>query len=312
MSQLRSRLICLVSLSLFASAFSQSDSCFADEETNYTQTMNIVYAETDGIGLVLHVFVPKGQRNGKGVVDVACGAFYSDRGKINDHKKAKFYDVMCGKGYVVFAIRPGSITKFSVPEMMVNLNKGVAWVVEHADEYKIDPNHLGLQGASAGGYLACLCAVAAEENSAAKNIKAVGVFFPVTDFANYGPFKIDARSDDRLGQMMRRLYFPKGVDDLSDEEIKKKIAKYSPNSRVTSAAPPFLFIHGDADFTVPLQQSKIMVESLKKANVPVELIIKPGGGHPWPTIAEEVKVMGDWFDKQMLAKTDSESKSESE
>ena len=32
--------------------------------------------------------------------------------------------------------------------------------------------------------------------------------------------------------------------------------------------------------------------------MPAELIIKKGGGHPWPTIHEEVQVMADWFDKQ--------------
>ena len=33
-----------------------------------------------------------------------------------------------------------------------------------------------------------------------------------------------------------------------------------------------------------------------------ELIVKEGGGHPWPTIHEEVAVMADWFDKQLAKK----------
>jgi S-formylglutathione hydrolase FrmB len=45
-----------------------------------------------------------------------------------------------------------------------------------------------------------------------------------------------------------------------------------------------------------------MVAALKQANVPVQLIVKPGGGHPWPTIHEEVQVLADWFDKQLLPK----------
>ncbi len=32
-----------------------------------------------------------------------------------------------------------------------------------------------------------------------------------------------------------------------------------------------------------------------------QLIVKEGGGHPWPTIHEEVAVMADWFDKQLEA-----------
>jgi hypothetical protein len=33
------------------------------------------------------------------------------------------------------------------------------------------------------------------------------------------------------------------------------------------------------------------------------LIVKPGGGHPWLTLSQEVKVMADWFDKQLAGKT---------
>jgi hypothetical protein len=32
------------------------------------------------------------------------------------------------------------------------------------------------------------------------------------------------------------------------------------------------------------------------------LIVKAGGGHPWPTIHEEVAVIADWFDKQLAGK----------
>jgi S-formylglutathione hydrolase FrmB len=43
-----------------------------------------------------------------------------------------------------------------------------------------------------------------------------------------------------------------------------------------------------------------MLAALEKAKVPAQLIIKPGGGHPWPTIHEEVQVMADWFAKQLI------------
>jgi len=42
-----------------------------------------------------------------------------------------------------------------------------------------------------------------------------------------------------------------------------------------------------------------MVEVLKAAGGTAELVIKKGGGHPWFTIYEEVKVIADWFDKQL-------------
>ena len=38
--------------------------------------------------------------------------------------------------------------------------------------------------------------------------------------------------------------------------------------------------------------------------MPAELIVKPGGGHPWLTIHEEVKVIADWFDGHLAATGD--------
>jgi dipeptidyl aminopeptidase/acylaminoacyl peptidase len=97
---------------------------------------------------------------------------------------------------------------------------------------------------------------------------------------------------------LRELLFPDGKDP-SEEEIKARATSISPARLVNHPSLPFLFIHGDADPIVPLQQSKKMVEAIKAAGGSAELIIKKGGGHPWFTIPEEVKLMADWFDKQL-------------
>ena len=133
----------------------------AAQEPTYVQHENVVYGEADGVGLVMDVFTPKGKGNGLGIVDVISGAWHSDRGKIRDHIRAQMFQILCGKGYTVFAIRPGSVTKFGVLEMLAHLNEGIRWVKGHADSYEIDPNRLGLMGTSAGGHLACLAAVTA-------------------------------------------------------------------------------------------------------------------------------------------------------
>jgi len=176
-------------------------------EGPYVQQQNIVYAEKHGVGLLLDVFTPTGQKNGRGIVDVASGAWHSDRGKIRDHEKAQVFRIMCGKGFTVFAVRPGSITKFSAPEMLDNLNAGIRWVKEHSAEYGIDPGQLGLMGASAGGHLASLAAVTA---GGATRVKAVAVFFPPTDFLDYGGKRLDQSPEGRMGELTRALAFPPG------------------------------------------------------------------------------------------------------
>jgi acetyl esterase/lipase len=124
------------------------------EDLVYEQVEDLVYGETNGIGLLMDVFTPTVPKNGLAIVDIASGAWHSDRGKIRDHKMARFYDVFCGKGYTVFAIRPGSRSKFTAEEMVNNVKTAIRWVKAHAGEYAIDPNRVGLAGASAGGHLA--------------------------------------------------------------------------------------------------------------------------------------------------------------
>jgi acetyl esterase/lipase len=284
-------------LSFILTGTAISSPAFAEDA--YKQTKNLVYAEVDGVGLVLDVFAPTGQSNGLGIVDVASGAFYSDRGKIEDHRRAKVYDIFCGKGYTVFAVRPGSITKFTLAEMGNNLKQGVVWVKAHADEYKIDPNKLGITGGSAGGHLASLVACTADDKS---SVKAAGVFFPPTDFLEYRGRKISADSTPEQLEQVRKFVILGGVGAASASELVEKLKAVSPALCVTDKAPPFLIIHGDADPVVPLAQSEKLLAALKAAGVPAELIIKKGGGHPWATIHEEVQVMADWFDKQLAAK----------
>jgi len=283
----------------------------AAEDAPFSQQENVVFGEEHGVGLLMDVFTPKGEKNGLGIIDVISGAWHSDRGKIRDHARAQTFEILCRKGYTVFAVRPGSITKFSAPEMLANLNQGIRWVKEHSKDYRIDADRLGLMGASAGGHLACLAAVTAKEptegarqsaKSVDTRVRAIAVFFPPTDFLDYGGKAINVRGDDRLGQLVRRLALPQGSIVESAEEITEKLTQISPARLVTPQAPPFLLIHGDADPVVPLQQSEVMLAALKKAGVPAELIVKQGGGHPWLTLHKEVQLVANWFDKQLVSK----------
>ena len=267
----------------------------------YEQKMDVVYGEVHGTGLLMDVFTPKGKTNGLAIIDVVSGAWYSDRGKLREHTLAQVYSILCSRGYTVFAIRPGSRTRYTAPEMDTHLKMGIRYVKQHATEYKIDPDRLGLTGASAGGHLATLAAVTPEEgNPNSKSpplrydtcVRAAAVFFPPTDFLDW---------NGKLGdiQTLGGLLFLSGAKGHSEEEIKERAGQISPARLVKPPTIPFLFFHGDADPVVPLQQSQKMVEAIKAAGGSAELIVKKGGGHPWMTLPEEVKIMADWFDQHL-------------
>jgi acetyl esterase/lipase len=269
----------------------------------YKQKENVVFAEAHGVGLLMDVFTPTGESNGLGIVDIASGAWYSDRGKIRDHKQAKMYDIYCGKGYTVFAVRPGSRTTFTAEHMVEHVKMGIRWVKAHANEYGIDPNRIGLTGASAGGHLAALTALQSEPGNPdardpiakqSTEVAAVGIFFPPTNFLVWGDGKPDL---NRLGAIL----FEGGINGRSEEEIEAQARAISPALQISGKTPPFIIWHGDADPLVPLQQSEFFVEQLKAADTDVEFYIKPGGAHPWMTIPEEVAHMSDWFDTKLGA-----------
>lgn len=274
----------------------------AAEGLPYVQKQDVVYGEVHGTGLLMDIFTPTGPANGLAIVDVVSGAWYSDRGKIRDHSLAQFYQVFCSRGYVVFAARPGSKTRYTASEMDEHVKQAIRYAKQHAAEYGVDPQRLGLTGASAGGHLATLAALTPKPaqpdaklmvDRHSTSVAAVAVFFPPTDFLEW-------QEGEKLDlKILGPLLFVGGTTGRTDEEIAAAAKAISPLHRVDKPTAPFLLIHGDADPLVPLSQSQKLVDAIRAAGGSAELIVKKGGGHPWLTIPIEVAVMADWFDKQL-------------
>lgn len=274
----------------------------AEDDLPYVQRKDVVFGEVHGTGLLMDIFTPKGKSNGLAIIDVVSGAWYSDRNKIRDHTIAQLYNIYCSRGYVVFAARPGSKTRYTAAEMDQHVKLAIRYAKEHAGEFGIDPLRLGITGASAGGHLATLAALTPVEAKAnPKNplerhdttVRAVGVFFPPTDLVDWD----NGQEPDM--KILAPLLFLNGADGRSADEIKKSARAVSPLHRVGKPTIPFLLIHGDADKVVPLSHSERLVAAIKSAGGSAELIVKAGGGHPWLTMSQEVRVMANWFDKQL-------------
>jgi acetyl esterase/lipase len=284
------------------------------EEAAFERTRDVIYGRKCGMALTMDVFCPKKQPNGAAIIAVVSGGWFSRAESINPALYAPFLE----RGYTVFAVVHGSQPKFTIPEILEDINRSVRFVRYHAKDYHIDSEKLGIIGASAGGHLSLMQGMAGDAGNpkaadpidrVSSRVQAVTAFFPPTDLLNYGEKgrEMLARSfqrpytaavDYKTFDKTKALYLPV-TDEKEQREISKRI---SPITHVTPDDPPTLLIHGDEDDLVPLQQSKIMFEKLKETGVPTELIVKKGAGHGWLNIHPDLVSCANWFDRYLLHK----------
>src|SRR5262249_10560382 len=148
---------------------------------------------------------------------------------------------------------------------------------------------------SAGGHLSLMLGTAGMPGDAeakdpvdrlSSRVQAVACFFPPTDFLNYGATGFTLLGGGSARGMRAPFDFQEYDDKMqafvtvTDRNRRLEIGRQvSPAYHVTADDPPTLIIHGDADRLVPLQQSRLIMEKFKEANVPCELIVKAGGAH---------------------------------
>lgn len=258
---------------------------------------DVIYQKKGGVALTFDVFRPA-KPNGIGVIFVVSGGWVSSHDSINPLVAKPLTD----KGITVFEVVHGSQPKYTVPEIEPQIQRAVRFIRFNAATYGIQPDKIAIVGGSAGGHLSLLTAGtgdAGDPNAAdpvdrtPSTINAVAAYFPPTDFANFG----------KTGQTvfeipMLRVFFPAwGVNDQTPKDkVSDLETKYSPIRYVTAKFPPTYLIHGDKDPLVPIQQSELFQDALKKMGVPVTLVVVPGAGHdPRLLVSPDADKLADWF-----------------
>jgi acetyl esterase/lipase len=279
------------------------------ENASYTHKADVIYGRKYGMALTMEVFQPKEHTNGVGIISVLSGGWYSNHP--DDPAKAR-QPILLERGYTVFAVNHGSQPKFSIPEILEDMNRAVRFIRSHATEYGIDPARIGITGGSAGGHLSLMQGVAGADGKPdakdpmdrlSSRVQAVACFYPPTDFLNYGkPGEVAVgrgilwNFSGAFGFTDYDPYWRRLVPITDDEKILEIGRKISPISHISSDDPPTLIIHGDKDWLVPIQQSETFIAKLKAAGVEAKLVVKPGAEHGWANMADDQKLIADWFD----------------
>lgn len=158
------------------------------------------------------------------------------------------------------------------PQPLLDVRAGIRWVREHADDYGIRADALGIWGSSAGGHLAALAGLlgsvpALDGEDAGDTDASVQA---VVD--GYGAGDLLAPDADNPPTRGLLGGAPADRAELATQASPARQA-------VASDVPPFLILHGAADDLVPASQSIALYDALAAAGADATLYLIEDFGH---------------------------------
>jgi acetyl esterase/lipase len=155
------------------------------------------------------------------------------------------------------------------PAQFQDVARAMRWVRAHADDYQLDAHRIGIMGSSAGGHLASTLlthfdaghanAIDAIERQSSRPDLGI-LCYPVISM---GEFTHHGSKNNLLGQNPS----PEMVELLSNE------------LQVTTNTPPCFIWTTFEDTVVPMENSMLFAEALRKNHVPFDLHVYQKGGH---------------------------------
>ncbi|UCF46413.1 MAG: alpha/beta hydrolase [Myxococcales bacterium] len=229
-------------------------------------TRDIVYRRVAGTVLKLDVVAPADGGAGRpAIMQIHGGSWVmGDKGE----QGWPLMSHLAANGWVCFNLNYRLSPGATFPDHLIDLKAGLAWIREHADEWGIDPDFIAVTGGSAGGHLAALMALTANDpeyqpgfEEADTSLQAAVPLYGVYDFTS-------RLGVNRLPFWYRRLesLIMKAFRDEEPEVFRRA----SPIDRIHSEAPPFFVIHGDRDTLAPVEEARYFADQLRDiSNEPV-------------------------------------------
>ena len=266
---------------------------------------NVVYGMYSGLALLMDVHHPA-KPNGRGVIFVAGSGWHAQLGygatPLKEQQVGEWAPPLLAAGYTVFAINHRAAPRFHYPAALEDVQRAVRYVRHNAQTFGIDAAHIGGVGGSSGAHLVGLVAMRADAGLPDD-----------PDPANRQPATLQAivlrAGPSDLLQMKGALSLATVVSFMERLPMEQKLFREaSPVTHVSRNAPPVLLAHGDADDTVPYDQSVAFERALRDAGVRVSLLRVEGGAHgpnfgppgkPHPRFPEVLAAMVSWLDEHL-------------
>lgn len=236
-------------------------------------TRDIVYRRVAGTVLKLDVVAPADGGAGRpAIMQIHGGSWVmGDKGE----QGWPLMSHLAANGWVCFNLNYRLSPGATFPDHLIDLKAGLAWIREHADEWGIDPDFIAVTGGSAGGHLAALMALTANDpeyqpgfEEADTSLQAAVPLYGVYDFTS-------RLGVNRLPFWYRRLesLIMKAFRDEEPEVFRRA----SPIDRIHSEAPPFFVIHGDRDTLAPVEEARYFADQLRDISKEPVIYAELGG-----------------------------------
>lgn len=240
------------------------------------------------------LYLPKGIATGQRVPAVVI----IHGGGWNGGDKAAARELNIGtnlalRGYVGMSINYALSTngKVTWPQNLHDCKTAVRWLRQNADRLQIDANRIGVIGGSAGGHLSAMLAVTGPGDG-------------LDPAGPYGEFSCRVRcAVDLYGPTDLLQYHDVKMLGKTGAEAPELYRVASPITYVDKNDPPILILHGTADTTVDLKQSKMFAAALQKAGTGHELVIVEGAPHTFhlqPKQRDLRPLVLGFFDKHLI------------
>jgi acetyl esterase/lipase len=245
-------------------------SATSSDNSSPSVQQDVSYGTVDGQSLLLDVYEPGEHSDLRPAIVLIHGGGWTSFDKGTMRAMGMF---LARSGFVAFSVDyrlfHGSENRW--PAQLDDVQRAVRWIRANAAKYKIDPDHIGAFGHSAGAQLAALLGMeATRDNSDAALAKYSSQVQAVVDVSGPSDFTTD---HDPEGNAFLSAFL--GGDFAHHPEIWRDA---SPVFHISKSNSPFLIVHGTQDSDVPMAQAEELADELKGAGVSVKLV-KIEDGH---------------------------------
>ena len=248
-------------------------------EEQFTVVSDVPYCKGGGQELLMDVFVPKRaiRRPTPAILWIHGGGW--ERGDKNGNSGAQ---LLAAAGFVTASLFYRLSGDWPFPADIEDCKCAIRFLRANAQAYGIDPERIGVAGASAGGHLAELVATAGPDAGLegdggwpgiSSRVQAASAYYGVSDFT-VGAMQFQHHT----GKVVLKLF--RGTESEKPDLYRRA----SPIYFVSRDSPPLLLVHGEQDDLVPFDQSVRMAEAYRRLRLAVEFVGVKNAGHDFEQV----------------------------